>query len=186
MSIRNLHPKLLIAMIAIILFTISVGSYALPATKLTQSTRLERTYTKLTLTLDKSDYSVGDVARVTLLIQNIGSETLTIDNAEQAPILIVYDNNMSQIGTSTLYHKALPMNPPLGPISLSTGQGFSWEFQWELTVHRTSGPIPYEKLSAGSYNVQGSISLTLPGSGSETYEPANATSNIIQFQITQL
>jgi uncharacterized protein (DUF58 family) len=52
---------------------------------------------KVTLTLDRDGYALGEVAEVNIRIQNSGTGDVMIENPEQAAVLIVYDRGMNGI-----------------------------------------------------------------------------------------
>jgi hypothetical protein len=133
---------------------------------------------KVTLTLDRDSYALGEVAEVNIRIQNSGPGDVTIDNPEQAAVLIVYDKSMNEVGTWMRFYKALPMNPPLGTLVLRTGQSYAWTFEWNLSIR--SGGSETE-LPTGSYNVQAGVLANTSGS---SVEGPNYLSNIAQLTIT--
>jgi hypothetical protein len=132
---------------------------------------------KLTLTLDRRNYSYGQNAEVTVTIQNTGNLDVTIDNPEQAQMLIVYEKGMNEVGTWTRFYKALPMNAPLGPQMLHTGQSYAWTFEWNLSVRTATNST---ELSIGTYNVQASV---LANASAPDVELSNYLSNLVQLTI---
>lgn len=193
LRMRALSSRLVLGLIGVGIIALIVGSsYALLAQNATlifaskPFLRGESAGVTLTLSLDKGSYSVGRYAEVMLVIENAGNQEVGISNPEQPPELIVYDSNMNQLGVWTRFQKSLVMRPPLGPIVLSTGQKYSWAFQWNLGVHSTLENATYRGLPPGNYAVQASITIVLSNSNSaEIPQPSAITlqSNIVQFAL---
>jgi hypothetical protein len=94
----------------------------------------------LRLSLDKATYAGGGMAAtVTVVLENDGTQPVTVDDPEVDPQLVVYDGGMNQVGTWTQFQKVQKMNPPAGPVVLAGGEKYSWTLQWDLAVTPAAG-----------------------------------------------
>ena len=140
---------------------------------------------RLTLSLDKISFDAGNVATVTIVIENSGNQVLAIGNAEQSVELVVYDTSMNQVGNWIRFQRVLAMRPLGSPFILGAGQTYSWTFTWNLRFYSNSG-TGLHQLPIADYNLQAKINLHSGGSSLELGpEPAYiiVTSNIIRFSI---
>ncbi len=113
----------------------------------------------LKLSFDKASYAEGGVpASVTVVLENNGTQSVTVDDPGVAPQLVVYDSGMNQVGSWTRFQKAQEMNPPAGPVVLAGGEKYSWTLQWDLAVTPAAGARQVG-LSPGQYLVEATLQV---------------------------
>jgi len=120
---------------------------------------------------------VGGVATVTLVLENDGTQPVTVDNPESNPGLVVYDSDFNYLGSWAQLQNAQQMNPPPGPLVLQAGERHSWTFRWDLSLTAAGGLVG--GLPLGQYFVEAYIQV---GSGvPASYSPF--TSNAVGITI---
>lgn len=109
---------------------------------------------KLTMSLDNVTYIVGEPVNVSLMLTNIGNETITI--TFNSPLH--FDFKILNKFNETIYILSYNVGviAVLSSITLKTGESFSRTFIWNQEKHPTTPPFtPIQQVEPGTYYVVG-------------------------------
>ena len=112
---------------------------------------------KLTMTLEKTEYSLGEPINITLTITNIGNQTVNFSLAPSNWDFLVYNNTNDTVFEWLKSGRAFPMwveNVPLDP-GMSLAEIFTWpQTFWIWNTTGVSGGM----VSPGTYYIVGQYS----------------------------
>jgi len=111
----------------------------------------------LTMSLNKTVFNLGEPVNITLILRNIGTETLTLyfTDGNERPVYTVYAENGTEVYT---LQRAYPQVHV--PDEMRSGGGTCWSYEWRQVARVFLGwdhypPFVSEQVPAGKYRVIG-------------------------------
>jgi len=113
---------------------------------------------ELTMTLEKTEYSLGEPINITLTITNISNQTISYGYADPNSFFLVYNETENEIYNSL---QTQPHQPISVGIPLNAGQSLTDNYAWSqvMNVPVTSEGFP---VSPGTYYIVGIGASTGP------------------------